>query len=234
MSHALRIIQFGLGLHDAQSVHQRRQPLIIVQRITPHRVRHEARLASLHFDDGALVFVAVQINMLALAHEPVGQARELREPVNFPNATNRAGFLLRQLVAFPQFQFGCRLAEEKNLAVLFLIGIGIHQKDGLLLFDACEVEQVRVRSHRHCAVGVSRQDVVGVDERQRVRQQQFLQSPPVGDQAVGTYRFVSHWRFRLTRHWFVSGTNPALASSIRVQLYSQCHYRLHAIRRPIH
>ena len=84
---------------------------------------------------------------------------------------NSLRFFAGELVAFPQFILRGGFAQKKNFAMLLLIGVRIEQQDGLLLFDAGQVEQIRVGAHRQCAVGVGRENVVGIDDDQRVGKQ---------------------------------------------------------------
>jgi hypothetical protein len=124
-------------------VHQARQSLVLVQWIAPHDVRDETRFACFHFDDRAFVFIAVQANVLALAHQSMKQARELAEIMHSLDTADGAGFLLREFVAFPYFKVGFHIANEKQFAVLLVMRVRVEQQNRLLLFDAREIKQIR-------------------------------------------------------------------------------------------
>ena len=48
------------------------------------------RLAGLHFDDGPFVLVGVEVDVLALAHEPVKDRAKFREPLDALDAGDLA------------------------------------------------------------------------------------------------------------------------------------------------
>ena len=62
---------FPVRLDDPQPVHQPRQALIIVQWIPRLAILDKPGVACFHLDDGAFVLVGIEVNMLALAHQPV-------------------------------------------------------------------------------------------------------------------------------------------------------------------
>src|SRR5207237_4875703 len=70
-------LDFRVRFDAAQRVHQTRQAAIIVQRIPRLAIPNETRVARFNLGDGAFVFVAVEINVVALAHQPVEQSRKV-------------------------------------------------------------------------------------------------------------------------------------------------------------
>ena len=130
-------VQLNFGFDDPQAMHQAGQSLIIVQRVPPDCVGDKAGFARLHLDDRTLVFVGIQIHVFALTHQPVEQPREFREPLDILDARDFARLCFRQLVSFPSLQLGFGFAEEENLALFLVIGIGIKKENRLLLFDSC-------------------------------------------------------------------------------------------------
>ena len=170
---------FRLRLHHAELVHHARQPLVIMQRILPHHVRHETRLARFDFDVRALVLVRVQINVLALAHQAVEERGEFTQPMHARHAARRARLLLRQLVAFPRFEQRMQIADEEDLALLLVVRVRVEEEDALLLLEAGEVKQIRMRHEPQRAVGVGGKNVVGVHHGEGVGLQHRLQTRAV-------------------------------------------------------
>lgn len=172
-------IEFELGFNAAQTVHQRGEPLEIVDGITADGIQHEAGFATFHLNDGALVLVGVEKDMIALAHQPVEQPEKLGQPMDVLNAGQgaRGGFV--QFAALPNLILLGRLAEEQDFPVLLFIGIRINDQDGLFLFDAGKVEQVRINDRSLRAIGIGGAEVIGIDHHQRVLGQQGGQSTAV-------------------------------------------------------
>src|SRR5205807_5614562 len=95
-------------------------------------------------------------------------------------------------MAFPGFGVGIGLADKKNLALVLFMRIRINEKNGFLLLDSSQVEQVRIRPQQQRSVGVGWQDVIGVDYCQGIRQQQLLELSAVGLEDLGVDRGVFH------------------------------------------
>ncbi len=185
-------LDFRRRLDNAEPMHQPGQPLVIVERIPPPAIGHETRLARLDLDDRALVLVRVQVNVLALAHEPVKALGKLGQPVHLVDPGQLARLVLAQLVPFPRLEQRIRLPHKQHLALLGVIRFRAEQQEALFLFDAGEIEEVRVRAQRDGAVGVGRQHVVGVDNGNRARQQQPLEALAVRHKQLGIGRRVTH------------------------------------------
>ena len=90
---------------------QRSQAAIIVQRIPRLAIPNETRVARFNLGDGAFVFVAVEINVVALAHQPVEHAPPLGEPLHGLDARGRGCLALGQLVPLPRLQVLVGLAQ---------------------------------------------------------------------------------------------------------------------------
>ena len=123
-------VDLDRGLHRAQPVHQPGQPVIIVQRIAPLALADEPRVAGLHFDHRPLVLVGVQVDVLALAHQPVEHRGELGQPLDLLDAGELPGLVLGQLVPLPGREQLVRLAQEQDLAQLLVVRVRVEQQDG--------------------------------------------------------------------------------------------------------
>jgi hypothetical protein len=133
---------FRRGFHEAQGLQLAGEPAIVVEWVFRADLLDEAGVTRLDLDDGAVVLVGVQIDVLQLAHETMENRGKFREPLHFLDAGDGLRFVLRMLVAFPRFQVGVRFTDEQHLAQFLVVGIGGEQEHRLLLFDAGEVEEV--------------------------------------------------------------------------------------------
>ena len=70
------------GFDGAQFVHQRREAMIAVQRKLPLAVPDKARIARFHRHVGALVLVAVEIDIFQLADELTGKSPEIPKAIS--------------------------------------------------------------------------------------------------------------------------------------------------------
>lgn len=171
---------------------QAREPAISVERVFRADLLHETGVAGLHLNDGAVVLVGVQIDVLQLAHQLVENRGELGEPLDLLDAGEGLRFVLRMLVAFPGFQVGVGFTDEEHLAQFRVEGVGGEHEDRLLLLDTGEVKQVRVGDRNPRTVGVRRRDVVGVDDGERAGGQPRLQAGAIFDKQSGGDGFVTH------------------------------------------
>ena len=103
-------LDFSRRFLHAQPVQQPRQSLTAVQRILGTDPLRKPGLTGLDHNLRPLVLVRIQIHMIALAHQPMEQLGKLRQPVHMVYTARFSCFLLRQLVALPQFQFRLRFA----------------------------------------------------------------------------------------------------------------------------
>src|SRR6185503_14045968 len=76
-----------LGFYNAQLVQQPGKAVIVVERIALQCLGHKTRFAGFDIDDRPLVLVGIEVNVFALAHEPMEQTREFAEPGDLLNAT---------------------------------------------------------------------------------------------------------------------------------------------------
>lgn len=173
-------------------MHQPGQALVAVQGILGLRIADEAFFARLDFHGGPGVLVAVEKDVLGFAHQLPEDAGEFGQPFDRFNAGNGAGFGLGVLVPLPGAGFFVRLAQEQHLAQVLAERPGRDEQDGLLLLDAREIEQVGIGHQHQRAVGVGRQDVVGIDDGERIRGQQLLEPRPIFHEQGGVDRCVSH------------------------------------------
>ncbi len=148
-------------------------------------VPDKSRVACFDHDARPLVLVGVEINMIALAHQAVKQGLKIGEPFDPRDTRHFPGFFLSELVTFPRFGVQGGLAKEENLPLIFLVRARIKQKNSFLLLDAGEIEQVGILAQQHGAVGIGGQDVVGVDNGQRIGQQEFFEAFAVRDEQFG-------------------------------------------------
>jgi hypothetical protein len=130
--------------------------------------------------------------MLALAHEPVEQGGEFTEPFHTLNAGDLRGFFLRQLVPFPNRDEVAGFAQEEYLAHVFLVGIGIKQKNALLLINASKIKQIGVLAENKRAIGVGWQNVVCIYYGERVGKQELLEILSVLSKKPGLDRLIAH------------------------------------------
>ena len=70
------------GLDRAEPVHEGSQAPEIVERVPAHGVGDEARFARLHFHNRPVMLIAVEVNVVRLANEPMEQAEKLGQPAN--------------------------------------------------------------------------------------------------------------------------------------------------------
>ncbi len=102
----------------------------------------EAGVARLDIDDGPAVLVAVEVDVLDLAHEPAEEPGEFGEPLDLFHARGGCGFFLGELVSFPGLEVLIRLPDEEDLAQLGVEGIRGQDEDAFLLLHSAEVEEV--------------------------------------------------------------------------------------------
>jgi hypothetical protein len=159
---------FRVRLDGAQAVHQRGQAAVFVERIAFLHVLDEARVAALHHHLRALVLVGIEKDLRALAHQPVEQAGEIRQPFHPLHPGNFPRLLPGQLVALPGFQQRIGLAQEQDLALLGSWAPGYKQQQAFLLLDACQIKQVGILLERQNGVAVERENIIGIDRRQRI------------------------------------------------------------------
>ncbi len=183
---------FILGLFEAQLVHQRRQAPVVVQRIGGLGFADEPGIPRLHLDHRPAMLVAVQAHLVRLAHELAEQDGKRGQPFHPVNAREGARLGFRQLVPFPGPKMFARLAQEQDLALLRIEGLGGQDQDGFLLLDAGEVKQVGVGREHLGAVGIGRQPVVGVHHRQGLLAQPRAQPVAIVPEQPGGNRVVPH------------------------------------------
>ena len=160
--------------------------------------------------------------MFALAHQPVKQAAELREPQDGLNPGNPARFVLGQFVSFPNRQVLARLSQKKHLAMFLVVRVGKEKQNRFLLLDAAEIKQIGILPQRQRAVGVGGEDVVGVDDRERVFQHQLFQPLAVGDEELRIDRRVSHPAMKVSRRKMASYFARAAGSGPRAAATALC------------
>ncbi len=195
---------FRLGLHRAQPMQKPREPMISMKRITFPALPHEPRLAGFHHDGRARVFVRVQVDIFAFAHERVQNAVEIAQPFHPLNPRDPDRFLAGQLAAFPGFEVRDRFPQKKDFTVALVLGIREEKHDAFLLLDAGQVKEIRVRLKNQRAVGIGRKHIVVVDDGERRRLHQFTQAAAVFDKELGINRGVAHEEW-----WFASVVNGA-------------------------
>src|SRR5438034_10528491 len=76
--------------------------------------------------------------------------------------------------------------------MILLMRVRVQQQNTFLLFNPREVEQVGVLLEQERAVRVGRQDVVGIDDSQRIWAQQFFQAGPIRHEQLRINGGVSH------------------------------------------
>ena len=126
-----------------------------------------------------LVFVGVKIDVLALAHQAMEQGSELGQPLDARDAGDLLRLLLGKLVALPGREQLVGLAHKEDFPQLVVVRVRVKQEDSLLLFNAGEVEEVGVLAQGQRAIGAGVQAVVGIDQGQRVGEEQLGEVCPV-------------------------------------------------------
>ena len=122
-----------------------------------------------HFDDGALVLVGIEEDVVALAHQAMEEAGKFRQPVDVLDAGSRLRLLLVEFVAFPAFVFGRGLAQEETVRASFRRPRrGKGRRMVCFLFDAGEIEEIGVGGHGGGAVAVGGGNVVGVEDSEGI------------------------------------------------------------------
>ena len=92
--------------------------MVTVQRKSFLHIADEARVARFHHHIGALMLVAVEIDIFQLADDLPENHRKFREPLHVLDAGNGRGLLLRELVTFPDGEVLVRLAHEQDFTVV--------------------------------------------------------------------------------------------------------------------
>ena len=173
-------LDLRLGLHDAQAVQEAREAVVLVERILRLGLADEAEVAGLDGVGGAFVLIGVEVNVLGLAEELAEDDGEFREPLDGFDAGDFLRFVLGMLVAFPDFQVLVGFAEEENLALLLVVGVGGEDEDAFFLLDAGEVEEVGIGDREEGAVGVGGRDVVRIYGGDGVGEEQAGEAIAVG------------------------------------------------------
>ena len=187
-------LDLGAAFHQPELMHERREPAVIVQWKAPLHLRDEPLVARLHLAARAPVLVGIQVDVLRLAEHPAQDARKVAQPFHLLDPRGFLRLLLAQLVALPEFVLLVGFAEKKDLAQLFVVGPGEDQQFRLLLLHAGEVVEIAVWPHEERAVGIRRQNVVGVQDGQRLRGQRGGEAGAVFREKGWGERSVTHWR----------------------------------------
>src|SRR6185369_10634621 len=95
---------FGGGLDGAKPVRQPAETLIVVQGVSLLDAPDKTGLPGFDDDLSALVFVGVEVDVIALAHETMEEGAKVGEPLDPFYPGNPAGFFFAELMAFPGFQ----------------------------------------------------------------------------------------------------------------------------------
>ena len=194
-------LDLGRILHRTQAPHDRRQPLVAVERIAGHELAGVADVAGIGLGAVALVFVGIEEHPLALAHQDVKHTRQLREPAHPRHPGDLLGSFLRELLPLPDGEVFIRLAEEEHLPLRRIGGLRREDKHAFFLLDPGEVEEIGGRIDREGAVAGLREDVGGVDDRDRARRELGHELTAVGDEQGVVDRGVPHG--------YSSGVSPA-------------------------
>ncbi len=193
-------LEFQIALHAAQQRQNPPEPMILVQWVAPLAFLHKSCVARGHLDRGPVMFVAVEIDMLHLAHQLMPNGSELGEPFDGLDPGNSLGFLFRELVPFPKSCLLGRLAEKQHFAKRLVLRVGRDQQHRLLLFDSAQIKQVGIGIERHAAIGRRGKHVVGIDDRQRARQKLLAQPPAIRFEQPHVKGLVSH-KFNRGVNW---------------------------------
>jgi len=183
---------FLVGLHGTEGVQEAGEALVIVEGIAALGVRDEPVVAGFDLDDGALVLVGVEVDVLAFAHEAAEDAGEFGQPFDARDAGAFAGLLFGEFVAFPDGDEFAGFAQEQDFSEFLVVGIGIDEQDAFFLVDAGEVKEVGVLAQAEGAVGVGGGDVIGIDDDEGVGQQEFGQPRAVVNEQGRVDGSVTH------------------------------------------
>ncbi|MCK6501754.1 MAG: hypothetical protein L6Q38_19940, partial [Nitrospira sp.] len=156
------------------------------------QLAHKPGFAGFHDDFRAFVLVAIEPDVLGLAHEAMKDPGEFGDPLDIANAGGFARRFAGEFLSFPGGDQIAGFAQEQNFALPFVIRVGKHHQDGFLLLDSGEVEEVRVRCEAQGAVSVGGEDVVGVDDGDGTGGQEAHQTSAIADEQLGIDRRVSH------------------------------------------
>jgi hypothetical protein len=105
-------------------VHEAREAVVGVERVLALEPADEAGIAGFDDDFGALVFVGIEVDVFGFAGEAVEGPGEIGEPLDVLDAGDGAGLVLGEFVAFPDGDEVGGLAEEEDLALAFVLGVG--------------------------------------------------------------------------------------------------------------
>ena len=109
-------IHFRLGLDGAQPVQERGEAPVVMQRIAADGGGDKTGVAARHADEGARVFIGVEEDGAALAHQAMEEGGEFRQPVDMLDAGSRLRLLFVEFAAFPASGFGRGFAQEEKFA----------------------------------------------------------------------------------------------------------------------
>ena len=138
------------------------------------------------------MLVAVQTDVRALAHQPMKQPGEFREPADALDPASLSRFIPGKFMAFPKLQLRSRLTQKKNFPMFFLVGIRIEQQNRLLLLDATEIKQIGVGRHAAAPVSIGGEDIVGIDHSKGIGRYQFREAISIRREQLRRDLFVAH------------------------------------------
>ena len=185
-------LHLGGVLHRPQLPQERLETFVAVERISRQERAGLSQVAG--FDLGArpLVFVGVEVDPLALAHERVQHARQVGQPADLCHARNLPRLVLGELVALPGGEQFIRLADEEHLPLGGVDRVGRKHEHALLLLDPREPEEVAGRMEPERAVARGGQQIGGVHDDEALRRQKRRQVLTVGEEQGWLDRGVTH------------------------------------------
>ena len=165
-------LHLGGIFHRPQLPQEWLETFVAVERIPSQQCSGLSQVTG--FDLGArpLVFVGVEVDPLALAHECVQHARKVREPADLRHAGNLPRLILGELVALPGGEQFIRLTDEEHLPLRGVDRVGGEHEHALLLLDPREPEEIAGWMEPERAVARGGQQIGGVHHDEALRRQE--------------------------------------------------------------
>jgi hypothetical protein len=121
-------------------MNQRRQSLVLMQRVPSLNLFNEPRLATVKSRLQSPAFVQIEVNSLAQTHQPVKNRPKIAQPLHTRDSGDLPRFLLRQLLSFPDFHLRRRLPDKQPV----FVAVRIQHQNRLLLRDAGQIKKLGI------------------------------------------------------------------------------------------
>ena len=100
-------------------------------------------------------------------------------PVHRLYTGNFLGFRLGKFVALPGGNLLTGFPDKQDFFLFFVGGIRANHQHRFFLIDAAQIEDVRLLDERMIAVGTGGHDIIGVENRNRIRLELLAETLPI-------------------------------------------------------